>query len=390
VAASGAFQVVSFEFVRAGERAMLLRLTARTAPGSAMPVTMLAESDGHVRELRRVPEPIAAPTRPRRWSAAFVVDAELFAARPAFALRFEDATLTYLASPQERTVRGPHARPPSEADPDLPLSESRRRALLVLQRDLESERARHADTQAEARRLRLELTRARSIAGRLAEELAETRNEAEQAQRALRAARQEVARLNAALAKTQADAQAREERAAAALHDLTIRLEAKTAEHLADAERSTEERAALESQIAAARGELEHQRETIDQLREETAVIASARDDAQQQVAKHRDALALYEAALDSQMEHAAAADAELAALDDEREAETQAILRAVRRARAHDLDSTAPRSPFPRWEEKRERLARWAAGENGNGAGTGWEPQRADRIGRPGTQQPS
>jgi hypothetical protein len=91
----------------------------------------------------------------------------------------------------------------------------------------------------------------------------------------------------------------------------------------------------------------------------------------------------LFEAALDLQIESAAAADEEVDALDREVEADTQSILRLVRSARARDLGDAAVSSPFPRWEQTRRRLARWAGGDEGEGAlSPAEEPVRSARPG--------
>jgi hypothetical protein len=357
------FELVSFELVRAGERSALLRLSARGIPGSGASIALLADDGRRTRELPRLREPAPARQRSPLWTAAFAVGADLIDARPAFAARMADGTLVDLRAPQER--RRPKLATASVPANDLeaPLSEARRRALLVVQRDLQSERAVHAETKAEAKRLRLDLTRAGSMISRLRESLEEARIEAEDANAALEATRHEVARLRTALSAAEAEAHEREERAAADLEEITVRLEAETARHILDGQRSAAERAALETQISAAMSELEQERVTIEAMRAETAMVAQARDEAERRLTAHGKAITLFEAALDLQMERAVAAEEEVDALEHEREAETQDILKLVRTARANDVGDSK-RSPFPKWERTRRRLAHWANGE--------------------------
>lgn len=350
------FELVSFESVPANRRSVLLRLRAIGGP-----VSLLADDGRRVRELAWVPGPAPEASSSRAWSGAFVADSELFDRRPVFAARLEDGTLVDLPAPQERPARpGPAAADHSGAH----LSEARRQALLVVQRDLDAERASHAQTATDAQRMRLELTRSGSIIGQLGWDLEQSQAEAEEAKSALDLAQREVSRLNTALTTTQAEASEREERAVTQLIDLAARLETETARHIASTECSAEESAALEAQLAAARSALEHERETIVAMSAEAVQVAAARDTAEQRLSEHREALTLYAAALDLQMEEVATAEEEIYGLQDEREADTQAVLRLVRSARANDVGESPADSPFSRWEETRHRLAQWAGGE--------------------------
>ncbi len=374
----GFFELVSFESVRAGGRSVLLRLCARGGP-----VSLLADDGRRVRELARVPGPAPEADSSQAWSGAFVSESELFDRHLVFAARLEDGTLVDLPAPQERRAR--RARPAAAVvdESGAHLSEARRQALLVVQRDLDAERANHAQTALDLNRLRLEVTRAGSIISRLGSELEQSRAEAEEARSALDLARREVSRLSAAFTATQAEAREREERSVTQLSDLTSRLETETARHVASAERSAEDSAALEAQIAAARSALEHERETIVSMTAEAVEIAAARDSAERQLGEHREALTLYAAALELQMEEVATAEEEIDGLEHEREADTQAILRLVRSARANDLGDGPAESPFPRWEQTRRRMAQWAGGGGEAEDGTP-EPAPEDRAAQP------
>ncbi len=286
--APSAFELVEFEQVQAGARAVLLRLAARRSTWvTPEGLKLLIEGTTPPARLDPIPAP-PSPADPVR--VAFSVAAELAGPDARFAVELADGSTVPLPAPTRRqTARrqtplpGDPPRPGPPEDPRLAETErraaSRRLAIVELQRRLSAEHARRMSAETEARTARAAATADAAAVVEARTRVAEIQAEAEHLTRELEDVTQAAA-LRAQAASELADRVAELEGAAATdaarLADARAEIERSEAA-VADARREVEE---LERMLAEAVAEREAERlrqgEEIREMQQRAAGEAEA------------------------------------------------------------------------------------------------------------------